>query len=101
MDILPKTKGDWGRLPFFVARVFVLLALISSEVFGSALARHGGCFPFLLFIVLGFTASFFVFLIGGIIQLATRRGAEAGLNLLCAFATLLIWLYILRHSLST
>ncbi len=97
MDLLPKSNAEWRRFIFFPFRAFVLLGFLGIEVYHSASTRIGDWPQFLVVEILGCMLSFAVFVIGGIVQLATRRGAEAANNFLFAGVTVLIWWHTLRH----
>ncbi len=74
MDLLPKSEAERRRFIFFPFRAFVLLGFLGIEVYHSASTRTGDWPPFMVVLILGCMLSFAVFVIGGIVQLATRGG---------------------------
>ena len=90
MHLIPKSRQEWGQLIYFPFRAYVLLAFIATHIVFNSWPRHGGIPDFMPLFTLNYAGCFLIFLLGGIVQLATNRHAEAAVNLAFAVVTFLI-----------
>jgi hypothetical protein len=74
-----------------------LAGFVGVEIYRVSLPHHGEMPDAIIFIILGYVICFLVFLLGGFVQFATRKGKEAAINFLCALTTFLIGFSSLKY----